>query len=385
MIFRRATLRRARRAAARPLRERRGVAARGGRRCRRGLDARRRGRVRGAVRRLPARRRRRSASGCSTSARRTRRHSRTASPPSTAPSSTAPRGSASRLHGTSGPVDVPGLIEDYGLIGDLQIDGARQPARVHRLALPAAVRLGRRVRRASGHPRERPLDAPARGGVPLDGTAVSRRHARPRDGARDAVRSRPAGRLHASARDEPRSRADRRGRAGARRDADGARAPLRLRVDRPLGSESRRHARRDRGAGRDVASHTGRARGSQLPNTCVVLGRRRATGCRSSYAGSRPTSRRPSRSTPRRRSRSTVSFWEEWAGALHVPRGVGRRGSPLAADAEGADVRADRGDRRRSDDVAPGGDRRRPQLGLPLLLAARCDADVARIRPRRAT
>src|SRR5438445_9929702 len=34
---------------------------------------------------------------------------------------------------------------------------------------------------------------------------------------------------------------------------------------------------------------------------------------------------------------------------------------------EGSHLRADRRDRRGSDDVAPGADRRRPQLGLPLL------------------
>ena len=53
--------------------------------------------------------------------------------------------------------------------------------------------------------------------------------------------------------------------------------------------------------------------------------------------------------------------------------------------AEGADVRADRRDRRRADDVAAGVDRRRAQLGLPLLLAARRDADAARDAPAPGT
>ena len=46
-------------------------------------------------------------------------------------------------------------------------------------------------------------------------------------------------------------------------------------------------------------------------------------------------------------------------------------GLPLADGAEGADVRADRRPRRRPDDLAARADRRRPQLGLPLLLAPR--------------
>ena len=67
-------------------------------------------------------------------------------------------------------------------------------------------------------------------------------------------------------------------------------------------------------------------------------------------------------------------------------RGVARPAAPLAHGAEGADLRADRRHRRRADDVAARVDRRRAQLGLPLLLAARRDADAARAAaggPRR--
>ena len=62
---------------------------------------------------------------------------------------------------------------------------------------------------------------------------------------------------------------------------------------------------------------------------------------------------------------------------------VARRPAALAHGPEGADVRTDRRHRRGADDVAPGADRRRAQLGLPLLLAARRDADAARAAPRR--
>ena len=58
---------------------------------------------------------------------------------------------------------------------------------------------------------------------------------------------------------------------------------------------------------------------------------------------------------------------------------------PVAHRAQGAHLRADRRHRRRADDVAAGVDRRRAQLGLPLLLAARRDAHAARAPPRRTT
>ena len=59
-------------------------------------------------------------------------------------------------------------------------------------------------------------------------------------------------------------------------------------------------------------------------------------------------------------------------------RALARRGASLAADSEGAHVRADRRDRRGPDDVAAGVDRRRAELGLPLLLAPRRDPHAAR-------
>ena len=59
--------------------------------------------------------------------------------------------------------------------------------------------------------------------------------------------------------------------------------------------------------------------------------------------------------------------------ALHLSRRVARRCAALAHHAEGADLRAHRRHRRGADDLAAGKNRRRAQLGLPLLLAARCD------------
>ena len=89
------------------------------------------------------------------------------------------------------------------------------------------------------------------------------------------------------------------------------------------------------------------------------------------------------RSTPSRRSTTREEYWLDWAGRCRPPRRLPRGDPPVAARAEGAHVRADRRDRRGADDVAAGADRRRAQLGLPLLLAARRDADAARDAERR--
>jgi hypothetical protein len=58
-------------------------------------------------------------------------------------------------------------------------------------------------------------------------------------------------------------------------------------------------------------------------------------------------------------------------GPLHLRGPVPRRGGALAHHAEGADLRAHRRHRGRRHDLAARGARRQPQLGLPLLLAAR--------------
>ncbi len=62
--------------------------------------------------------------------------------------------------------------------------------------------------------------------------------------------------------------------------------------------------------------------------------------------------------------------------AVHLRRWVEGRGDALAHHPQGADVRADRRDRRRADHVVARVDRQRPELGLPVLLAARRDADA---------
>ena len=79
---------------------------------------------------------------------------------------------------------------------------------------------------------------------------------------------------------------------------------------------------------------------------------------------------------------ATIEFWEQLGGDVLVSRTLARRRPPLGAHAEGSDVRADRRHRRRADDLAPGMGRRRPQLGLPLLLAPRRDPHAPRAHPR---
>ena len=74
--------------------------------------------------------------------------------------------------------------------------------------------------------------------------------------------------------------------------------------------------------------------------------------------------------------RSGVAL-ERMGRAAARARTLGRGGVPLAADAQGAGALGNRRHRRRRHHVAAGEDRRRAQLGLSLLLAARCHADAA--------
>ena len=60
-----------------------------------------------------------------------------------------------------------------------------------------------------------------------------------------------------------------------------------------------------------------------------------------------------------------------------------RLAAPQRGRAAGAQLRADRRDRRRADDVAARGDRRRPQLGLPLHVGARRQLHDRRARGER--
>ena len=79
----------------------------------------------------------------------------------------------------------------------------------------------------------------------------------------------------------------------------------------------------------------------------------------------------------------TDRFWTSVGQSVPVHRRVARRGDSLRPHAEGAHVSSDGRNRRRADDVVARADRRRAQLGLPFLLAARRDAHAARVDGRR--
>ena len=272
-------------------------------------------------------------------------------------------------------------IEDYALHRRPADGGARQPRRLDRLVLLPALRLGRLLRGAA---RRRPSTAAGCSRRPASVRAVDAplpaRHADPRVGSsrptRAAVRAidfmppRGDGAGHRADRRGPRRRACRCARSSSIRFDYGH--------DRPVGAAGRRRARRDRRARtRSASARPVEVHGEDMTTVVGVHASGRASGSRSCSRGSRRTSRCPTRSTPSGRSprpRSTGSTGP--ARCTHDGR-LPRRDPPVAARAEGAHLRADRRHRRRADDVAARGDRRRAQLGLPLLLAPRRDAHAA--------
>ena len=244
---------------------------------------------------------------------------------------------------------MPSRIEDYALIGDCQTAALVGPRRLDRLALPAALRLGRLLRRPAGRPRARPLAAGPGRRRPRRPPPVPRRHARPGDRVRDRRRGRRRHRLHAgrAARgpDLVRLVEGRRGRVPMRMELVirfdyGSIVPWvqqtdgRHLADRRAGLAA---AARRRPAARRGPHHRGRVRR-----------RGRAGACRSSLAWhpshepAPPAGRRR-----RRRSRDTEAWWRDVVGPLHLPGRVARGRRPLAHHAQGADLRADRRHRRR--------------------------------------
>ena len=240
--------------------------------------------------------------------------------------------------------------------------------------MPAAVRLRGLPGRAARHRRPRPLAAGARGHL-RDRAPLPRRVERARDDVHDqrgrghahrpdAAQRRP-GRPDPQAQGRPRHRAD------AARVAD----PARLRPGQALGEadDDRRRAghhrhRRPRPAG---AARTAAAGGQGR------LAQRRVRGRRGRRAGLLddlvPVVRRADR--PRHAARPDRGQRRGGRGlggpVQHHPRAAPRRRAALAADAAPDDRRGHRRHRRRAHHLAARGLRRRAQLGLPLLLAAR--------------
>ena len=167
-----------------------------------------------------------------------------------------------------------------------------------------------------------------------------------------------------------------------RRHGDGAGRPLRLRIDRAVGRVHRGRAAPGGGTRRAPLPQRRAARGSRPDHrgrvgalggqpTCVLADLVRQLGARAL----------PLRQ--RRCPRADPAVVAGVGRALHLRGRVARRGRPVAHHAEGADVRAHRSGVCCRDDVAAGGDRRGPQLGLPLLVAARRHDDPAGVPDQR--
>ena len=164
-----------------------------------------------------------------------------------------------------------------------------------------------------------------------------------------------------------------------------ARPALRLRRDRALGDAARgRDAARDRRPRHGGAAHAGRSLPAENLTTVgeFTVAAGETVPFVLTYAPShlpppQPLDAQAALDADRGRSgptgRPSAGRPATWSEAVR----------PLADHAQGADLRADRRHRRGADHVAARAARRRAQLGLSLLLAARCDAHAARADERR--
>src|SRR5262249_34151859 len=136
-------------------------------------------------------------------------------------------------------------------------------------------------------------------------------------------------------------------------------------------------AARDRWAGHGVAAHARASQGQEFDHGRRV--HRRARGNRSAgleLCALPPA--RPARARSNRFAGGNRKILEQLDREMPSRRRMVRRRASLDDHAQGAHLRADRWHRRRADHLAAGADRRRTQLGLSFLLAARRHADAAR-------
>ena len=178
------------------------------------------------------------------------------------------------------------------------------------------------------------------------------------------------------------------GRERPRADDDGPHRPLRLRQHRPVGARGRRRRdplrRRTRTRCACARRCASRATTSATPPSSSVAAGDRVPFVLTGY----PSYRTAARGARRRRPRSSAptAFWQEWIGRARTYDGEWSDARAALVDhAQGAHLRADRRHRGRAHHLAARVDRRRAQLGLPLLLAARRDVHDLLADERRAT
>ena len=213
---------------------------------------------------------------------------------------------------------------------------------------------------------------------------IPRRHADPGNALRNRRGRGDADRLHAAAQRHLRHRAPGGRRKRPRHDVHGAHRPLRLRRDRAVGHAACPTARSAPSPGRTwcCCARRSRLRGENFKTVgefTVAAGE--TVPFTLIYAPSHLPP--PAAADPRRGAGDDRDILARLDGEVQARRAVRGHRDALADHAQGADLRADRRHRRRAHHLAAGMDRRRPQLGLPLLLAARRDADAARVHERR--
>ena len=273
-------------------------------------------------------------------------------------------------------------IEDYGLIGDLQTAAlVGRDGSIDWLCLPRFDSGACFAALLGDESHGRWLIAPAaRCARPRGATAPDTLVLETDFETADGHRARD--RLHAAARAGRRSHADRRRPARPRPDAHGARARASTtarscrwwsRVDgaRASPGPTRSHLStpvelHGRGPTTVAEFTVPRARASAFVMTLAPVARGAAAADDAEAALAR-----------------TEAWWREWSDRCTYDGRWREAVLTLADHAQGAHLRADRRNRRRADDVAARGPRRRAQLGLPLLLAARRDAHAARAARRR--
>ena len=113
-----------------------------------------------------------------------------------------------------------------------------------------------------------------------------------------------------------------------------------------------------------------RLEGDALVGT-VVLGAGERRYLSLAYTKSDPAILPPLQQHAEERIAETIHWWREWAGRCRYEGPYREAGGAQRRDLEAPHLYAVGRDRRGADDVAARGDRQGPQLGLPLLLAAR--------------